>query len=58
MLTGKKRVLTDKFYTNSTAVDICFELFESHIDNNTLLVEPSAGNGAFMEKLKPYSLQL
>ena len=27
MLTGKKRVLTDKFYTNSTAVDICFELF-------------------------------
>jgi hypothetical protein len=55
MLTGKKRVLTDKFYTNSTAVDICFELFESHIDNNTLLVEPSAGNGAFMEKLKPYS---
>ena len=27
-----------------------------HIDNNTLLVEPSAGNGAFMKKLQPYSI--
>lgn len=54
MLTGKNRKSTDKFYTNPETVDICFELFKSNIGNNTLLVEPSAGNGAFMKKLQPY----
>ena len=54
MLTGKKRIATDKFYTNSDIADICFQLFEKYIKKNTLIIEPSAGNGAFLRCLKNY----
>ena len=55
MLTGKKRIATDKFYTNSDIADICFQLFEKYIKKNTLIIEPSAGNGAFLRGLKNYN---
>jgi len=55
MLTGKNRISTDKFYTNSKTVDICFQLFEKYIKENTLVIEPSAGNGAFLNVLNKYN---
>lgn len=54
MLTGKNRISTDKFYTNENIVDICFKHFIPFIDDSALLIEPSAGNGAFLTHLKAY----
>ena len=54
MLTGKKRITTDKFYTNKNIVEICFESFKHYIDGDALLIEPSAGNGVFFNVLKHY----
>jgi len=55
MLTGKKRISTDKFYTNAKTVDICFRLFKKYIKKNTLIIEPSAGNGSFLNVLNKYT---
>ena len=53
MLTGKNRINTDKFYTNVKTVDLCFQLFEKYI-KDTLVIKPSAGNGAFLNVLNQY----
>ena len=52
--TGKNRNLADKFYTNSVVVDKCFESIEKYlnIDNEDIIIEPSAGNGSFINSIK------
>jgi predicted RNA methylase len=44
----------DKFYTNQETVVKCIDLFKKHIEYNynDLIIEPSAGNGAFIEHIK------
>jgi len=53
--TGLKRQTTDKFYTCQSIVDECMELFTQHIDidsDNDLCIEPSAGNGSFINSIQ------
>ena len=47
---GLKRNTIDKYYTNDIAVDLCLNLVKKYIviDNNDLIIEPSAGNGSFI----------
>lgn len=45
---GKKDLL-DKFYTNPATVNICLALLE--LDSYDNIIEPSAGNGAFLYQL-------
>jgi hypothetical protein len=51
---GLKRSVIDKFYTKKETVDYIFELFKEYItiNNNDLIIEPSAGNGAFINAIK------
>lgn len=55
MNTGLKRNTTDKFYTKPDAVKLCGNAIKTHIqisyDNDTI-IEPSAGNGAFIDFIK------
>ena len=54
---GLKRNTIDKFYTKDSVVEICVgkikELIE--VNDNDLLIEPSAGNGAFIKCMKQLS---
>jgi hypothetical protein len=53
--TGLNRNTTDKYYTSQNAVEICIEKIKNILNihyENDLCIEPSAGNGAFIEKLK------
>lgn len=53
-LTGLKRDLSDKYYTSNDVVDKCMELIKEHlsIDNERdLCIEPSAGNGSFIDNI-------
>lgn len=52
--TGLKRKTTDKFYTSSLIVDKCIELIKNNINIqiNDLCIEPSAGNGSFIDSIK------
>jgi hypothetical protein len=54
--TGKNRAKTDKFYTNSNVVDLCFDILNKYqsILVKCKLIEPSAGSGAFLHKLSNY----
>lgn len=60
--TGLKRDTTDKFYTKADIAEKCVRLFSKHILNDkplrphSMIIEPSAGNGAFMKELKALSL--
>jgi len=52
---GLKRNTIDKYYTNNNAVNYCFDLIKKIIDidyNNDLIIEPSAGDGAFISQIK------
>jgi hypothetical protein len=51
---GLKRNTIDKYYTKDTSVKICLELIKQHltINDNDLIIEPSAGNGSFIESIK------
>jgi hypothetical protein len=44
----------DKYYTSSKIVDKCFNIFIKNIkiNDNDLCIEPSAGNGAFINLIK------
>ena len=44
----------DKFYTKSTIVDICIDNIKRYIeiDNDDIIIEPSAGNGSFINSIK------
>ena len=51
---GLQRNTIDKFYTNASAVKQCMKLIKNHIviDDIDLIIEPSAGNGAFISEIK------
>jgi predicted RNA methylase len=51
---GLKRIILDKFYTKKNIVEICIYLFKQYIliDNNCVIIEPSAGNGSFIHSIK------
>jgi hypothetical protein len=55
--TGLNRDLIDKFYTKSTIVDDCIKSIKTNItiDKPDLIIEPSAGNGAFISGIKTLS---
>ena len=52
--TGLKRNIIDKYYTSNTIVNKCIELIKKNIDiqDDDLLIEPSAGNGSFITMIK------
>ena len=52
--TGLKRNTIDKFYTNQNIAKLCFDLFLKYIkvNKNDYCIEPSAGNGAFIDLIK------
>jgi predicted RNA methylase len=51
---GLKRDTTDKYYTAPHIVKFCVDKFREVIPNipNSLIIEPSAGNGAFIPAIK------
>jgi predicted RNA methylase len=48
--TGLNRNTVDKYYTKKETVDLCVSLL-SHIQKSDIIIEPSAGNGAFIKQL-------
>ena len=54
MKTGLIRDTTDKFYTNDESVKFCISLIKQFLDikNEDLIIEPSAGNGSFINDIK------
>ena len=51
--TGLKRKKNDKFYTNPGVVEKCINAIKEHLHtNNPIIIEPSAGNGAFIQHIK------
>ncbi len=50
--TGLKRDVIDKFYTKKCVVDTCVDSIESIISKHDTIIEPSAGDGAFIDRLK------
>ena len=57
--TGKNRIITDKFYTNSNVVELCFTALNKYqsLLNDYKIIEPSAGSGAFLDKLSKYDFE-
>jgi predicted RNA methylase len=55
-----KRVELDKFYTVKETVERCIDLFKTHIEYNyiDLIIEPSAGNGAFIDNIKSLGTEI
>ena len=51
---GLKRKTIDKFYTSPHIVNKCLNLVEEHINitKNDICIEPSAGNGSFINGIK------
>ena len=51
---GLKRNTIDKYYTKSNIVDDCIKIIKKYIriSKNDLIIEPSAGNGAFINQIK------
>uniref|UniRef100_A0A6C0H5C0 Uncharacterized protein n=1 Tax=viral metagenome TaxID=1070528 RepID=A0A6C0H5C0_9ZZZZ len=51
---GLKRDAIDKFYTKKETVYHIIKLFKEYVkpNNNDLIIEPSAGNGAFIDAIK------
>jgi predicted RNA methylase len=54
---GLKRNTIDKYYTKENVVNICLDLVRQYITfgENDLIIEPSAGNGAFIRGIKMLS---
>jgi hypothetical protein len=54
---GLKRNTIDKYYTKKCVVDNCLRYVKEHvnIDKDDLIIEPSAGNGSFIEGIKSMS---
>ena len=52
--TGLKRKITDKYYTSGHTVNLCVHYIKNNIviNKEDLCIEPSAGNGAFINALK------
>ena len=51
---GLKRNTIDKYYTKTSIVDLCINYIKDYIciDKSDLIIEPSAGNGAFISNIK------
>ena len=51
---GLKRNSIDKFYTKKEVAMYCINLFKEYVapNNDDLIIEPSAGNGAFIDAIK------
>ena len=51
---GLKRDTIDKFYTKESTVDQCIAAFKNHISisDSDMVIEPSAGSGAFIPAIK------
>lgn len=51
---GLKRNTIDKYYTKKDVVEYCLEMFKKDIiiNNNDIVIEPSAGNGSFINYIK------
>jgi len=56
-LTGLKRITSDKFYTSKQKVNICYKYIKNNLNikKTDLIIEPSAGNGAFIPIIKNLS---
>lgn len=55
---GLKRNITDKYYTKISTVNECIEILKKYLSisfEEDLIIEPSAGNGAFIEEIKKLS---
>jgi len=54
---GLKRNTIDKYYTKPSIVEQCIELVKKYINisYDDLIIEPSAGNGSFIENIKKIS---
>lgn len=54
---GLNRNTIDKYYTKKEVVEDCIDLIKNHINilDEDLIIEPSAGNGAFIEGIKTLS---
>ena len=54
---GLKRNTIDKYYTKDTTVELCINYIKQNIliNENDLVIEPSAGNGSFVEAIKAIS---
>lgn len=52
--TGLKRDTTDKYYTKNDIVEICKKEIKKYlkIKKNDIIIEPSAGNGSFINMIK------
>ena len=53
---GLKRDNNEKYYTNIDIIELIGNYIKKYINikNNDLIIEPSAGNGAFIELIKSY----
>lgn len=56
-VTGLDRNTSDKFYTSDTTVKLCSDYIQQYItiSEQDLIIEPSAGNGAFIAAIKQLS---
>jgi len=54
---GLNRNTIDKYYTKPSVVKQCIKLVKKYINilNNDLIIEPSAGNGSFIDNIKNIS---
>lgn len=53
--TGTNRNTIDKFYTHPKVANKCIESFNTYVEvdqKNDIIIEPSAGNGSFIESLE------
>jgi predicted RNA methylase len=55
---GLKRNTIDKYYTKPNIAEQCIKLVKKYIyiTNDDLIIEPSAGNGSFIENIKKLSI--
>ena len=56
--TGLQRDTIDKYYTKPFVVDLCINYIKENLNisfNHDLIIEPSAGNGAFIQGIKTLS---
>ena len=51
---GLNRNTIDKYYTKESVVELCINYVKQHIqiNENDLIIEPSAGNGSFITGIK------
>jgi len=53
-----KKDIHDKFYTKPEIAEICIERLKPFLTEDTILIEPSAGNGSFSKQIKCIALDI